>query len=247
MTTDSDVQAQGGGVFGCFALIVVFSLLGTLFTDWIGLSAYPIPILMVLLAAASFFVGTTAVQGLTLKQTKMIWVSGAVVSLLTMLSLTPPQPNAESNPVANSNLTSAAAAADAMPNPQTALQADGTSTGASQPSQLASNPTVVAPLDTTIDELLSAFEENQVAAAKKFGRPLRVSGKVMRVREAFGTGIIVLASPRSGQEQELGFSDSGTEKLSDIKRGDMVIVTCPEALEAMSVVIVGGCSDVEVK
>ncbi len=103
-------------------------------------------------------------------------------------------------------------------------------------------------IKTSIDELLDAYAGNQLAASRRFGHsPIQLSGKVVRVREAFGTGILVLRSSVSGTEQEFGFSDKGTKMLAFVSPGDRVTVTCPTVIEAMGIVVVGGCSEVVVR
>ena len=103
-------------------------------------------------------------------------------------------------------------------------------------------------IQTSIDELLAAYAANQVAAAKKYGNAtIQLEGRVVRVREALGSGILVLKSPTSGQTYEFGFSDEGTKMLESLNPGDRVSITCSTVLEAMSIVMVEGCSDVEVR
>lgn len=103
-------------------------------------------------------------------------------------------------------------------------------------------------IKTSIDELLAAYAANQVAAAKKYGNAsIQLEGRVVRVREALGSGILVLKSPISGETYEFGFSDEGTKMLESLKPGDRVSITCPTVLEAMSIVMIEGCSDVELK
>ncbi|WP_057884207.1 hypothetical protein [Tsuneonella troitsensis] len=111
---------------------------------------------------------------------------------------------------------------------------------------VADQPTVSVPLVTTIDEVLDAYAANQIAAAKRFGStPVEISGEVVRVREAFGTGFAILRSLKTNREQEFGFSDGGTKQLVAVSPGDRVKVTCPNVMEAMSIVLTVNCSKIE--
>ncbi len=103
-------------------------------------------------------------------------------------------------------------------------------------------------ITTNIDDILDTYEANQIGGLKKFGgATLKITGEVVRVREAMGVGIIVLASPDSGRELELGFSDAATNMLAPLLPGDNIEATCPSIVEAMSVIVVGGCSNVTVR
>lgn len=98
---------------------------------------------------------------------------------------------------------------------------------------------------TNVDEILDAYEANQIGALKKFGNAtLKITGEVIRVREAMGTGIIVMRSQNNDRELELYFADSATNMLAPLDPGEIIEATCPDILEVMSVVVVGGCLDV---
>lgn len=103
-----------------------------------------------------------------------------------------------------------------------------------------------AEVDTDIDELLEVYSRNQIEGLQRFGSvTLKVSGEVVRVREALGTGIVIMRSPQTGAVMEIGFSQSGTPKTGALKPGDSVIVTCPGASEALGQIFLSNCSDVE--
>lgn len=222
-------------VAGMIMLGIGASLL-TMLTAWIGLTAYPIPIVASLGTFAASRSSSSA-GSLSAKQVVSVWGAAALASIITMgIIVDEPIVGAESN--ISSNRVPELVTAP-LPTPVTV----GTTTPIGE---ISNYPAKI--LVTNIDEILDDFDSNQIAATKKYGgTPFQLTGKVIRVREAFGTGILVLASPKSGITHEFGFSDRGTEKLADIKVGDTVVVSCPEALEAMSLVIVGGCSDVAAK
>ena len=234
--TDSVPSTPNTSVVGGIILMGILAIILTVFTDWIGLTAYPVPVIFGFLTL-NVFMQRKAATNLNWKQLSAVWGSTTLVSIATMIVISNRSADAPAPQLADAR----AATEVAAPQETTPLPVGTTTPIAATPS--ASNTIV----QTSIDELLDAFDNNQIAASKRYGKPLQLSGKVVRVREALGTGILVLASPRSGRQHEFGFSDSGTEKLADVKLGDTVTITCPEALEAMSVVIVGGCSDLEVK
>ena len=236
MTTDHGIPPQEGGVFGMLLFIGICGVLATFVTNWIGLTAYPVPVLLSILAVGSFFHRKDDAY-LSWRQWTVVWSGAALFAVATLVwvlsddaSPKPADPASYQPPVPTSESTLPVA-------PQS---------NEFPPAGQSAQPTD-APIQTSIDELLDAFATNQVAAAKKYGRPIQLTGKVVRVREAWGTGILILKSPTSGREHEFGFSDAGTKKLADIQSGQSVTITCPAALEAMSVVLVGGCSDIETK
>lgn len=234
--TDSLAPTEKMSVVGGMILMSIFAIILTLFTYWIGLTAYPVPVIFGFLTL-SVFLRRKAANNLNWKQLSAVWGGTTLVSIVTMIALSNGSTDAPAPQMANARAVTGVV----VPQETAPIPVGTTASIASTPSA----PNTI--VQTSIDELLDAFDDNQIAAAKKYGKPLQLNGKVVRVREALGTGILVLASPKSGRQHEFGFSNSGTEKLADVKLGDTVTVTCPEALEAMSVVIVGGCSDLEIK
>lgn len=104
------------------------------------------------------------------------------------------------------------------------------------------------PISASIDEIHDLYAKNQIAAAKKFeGQQIRITGKAVRVREAMGTGFLILRSIGTGLEQEFGFSDTGTALLADVSPGDTVTIICPGVVEGMGMIFIAGCSDLKVK
>ena len=104
-----------------------------------------------------------------------------------------------------------------------------------------------SPVSTDVDDILDTYAENQIAGREKFERHgVNIRGRVTRVREALGTGIVVLSSPHSNRDLEISFSDRDTKKLSVLKHGDNIVATCPEVSEGMGNVFVSECSDVEI-
>jgi len=99
----------------------------------------------------------------------------------------------------------------------------------------------------TVDELRDLFGENQIAGAEYLkSHTALVAGQVIRVREAFGTGIVQLKSPRGDEPFEIGFTEAGTRELAQLRSGDIIVARCPTVLEAIGQII-PACDRVEVE
>lgn len=105
-----------------------------------------------------------------------------------------------------------------------------------QPSEVA---TAKIEVGLTVDELRDKFTDNQIAGAQFFEQHTAlVSGQVIGVREAVGTGIVKLRSPRGDDPLEIGFNDAATKDLGLLRKGDKIVAHCPNVQEAMAQVIV---------
>lgn len=228
MTTDNAAKQVKIGMLGMLAFIGFLGVSLTVFTNWVGLTPYPIPVLLSVFAVASL-VQRRQVDHLSWKQWAVVWCGAALLSIATLGTLLTEAPTSE-QVVSN---VAEKASAPKSPNPEPSSM-DG---GEEEPK---------VPIVTNIDELIDAYAANQVAAAKKYGNsPIQLRGKVIRVREVLGTGILVLRSSKSGREHEFGFSNDGTTLLAGVKQGDTVIITCPGVAEGMGIVVVGGCYDLD--
>lgn len=241
MTSDAVKPPVKPGMVGMTAIIGTFGALGTLFTDWIGLSPYPMPVFLSIIAVA-VLLQRKSDEHLSWQHWAMVWGGAALLSIATAIMM-------------SSNVTEPepiGVALDAPGQPaRTASPTKPVEPGILPPvikSSASAGPTATSIVRTSIDELLDAYAANQIAASKKFGNSsIALTGRVVRVRESLGTGILVLRSTASGREQEFGFSDIGTEKLASVNSGDVVSITCPTVIEALSIVVVGGCSEIELK
>jgi hypothetical protein len=101
---------------------------------------------------------------------------------------------------------------------------------------------------TTPERILAAYAANQVKAAKEFSQPFAIKGRVTRVSEALGIGIVHLYTPRIDDGLQVGFVDNmvTAQQLVDVSSGDTVIAQCPRAIEAGGIVLLTACTDVEV-
>ena len=91
----------------------------------------------------------------------------------------------------------------------------------------------------TIDEIQEKFAKNQIAGAQFFEtRTALIPGVAVRVREALGTGILIVKSPKTGLEMEIGFNEHGTQQLGEVEPKDRIEATCPSIHEAMGQVII---------
>ena len=109
--------------------------------------------------------------------------------------------------------------------------------------QSVAKPTPV--LTTTVDEILETYAENQIAGARKFdNRRVEVTGVAKRVREALGTGILVLRSPNTGSELELYFTEAAEVQLADVKAGRPTRAVCLRTFEIAGNVAMSDCREV---
>lgn len=105
----------------------------------------------------------------------------------------------------------------------------------------------VAPAEPSVTatarEIFSAYETNQIAAAKRFtDKTLEVSGRIQKIDEAFGEPVIQLET--SNQFMPLGayFPDDAAESLAALSPGAKVTVICKTVREAASFVSLHDCS-----
>lgn len=97
-----------------------------------------------------------------------------------------------------------------------------------------------------VSAIRAMFSDNQIKGAQFFEhRTALIQGQVVRVREALGTGFLVLRSPSSAPESELAFDEAGTKQLGEVRQGDNVEATCPEVVEMMGQVIIA-CTGLKV-
>jgi hypothetical protein len=101
-------------------------------------------------------------------------------------------------------------------------------------------------VSTTVDDVLDIYEANQIAGERRFsGAKILISGKTERVREAFGTGILILKSVKSGRTLELYFTENGESDLGEVMPGQRVIAECYQAIEMMGAVTISDCRSVK--
>lgn len=104
----------------------------------------------------------------------------------------------------------------------------------------------VKTVSTTVDEVVQTYAKNQIAGERKYsGARISISGKAVRVREAFGTGILILKSPRSDNELELYFAEEGEPSLAEVEPGRNVTADCREIMEMMGALVLGDCRSVK--
>ena len=103
----------------------------------------------------------------------------------------------------------------------------------------------VKEVSTSVDDILRTYADNQIAGERKFSNAkLTISGRVVRVREAFGTGILVLGAA-SGNSLELYFTESGEATLGEVSPGQSVKAVCYVIIEAMGAVALSDCRSVK--
>ncbi len=215
-----DAATQMAGC-GCLVLLAIF--FGPLLTNWVGLSPWPVTITFALALAVAWFSPTHPFPF-------------PRAFLLTLLVIGAFGGFLFADDVAKDK-TKAEAAPPAAPEPTPEPQKEATPTPAPEPEKVR----------ITIDEIHDKFARNQIAGATFFEtRTAIIPAVAVRVREALGTGILVVRSPRTGREMELGFNERGTRQLAEIEPSDRIEATCPEILEAMGQIIIA-CEDITIK
>lgn len=213
----------------------------------LGGAAWVIPITLGHIAALAFVKSSFAVPSFTNLSTKIVFTLLACISLLFAAAGTQAEKEKQKPPIPEIDV-SAAPADEAsvapslpVPPPETAP------TPVSPPTQSA--PIAKPPIRevrTTVDDILQTYAENQIAGERKFGNSkVVIQGTAVRVREVLGTGILVLASRRSGASMELSFSEAGNSSLADVKPRQLVTAECYSAYEAMGAVLLGDCRSVK--
>lgn len=208
---------------GCGCAVLIPGFAGPFITDFIGLTSWPVPVLFLGLAIV-MFVMKTSTSKLSWQAEMAFAVLGFAASTFAavMIATRPAAPAVRSAPAPTSAPTGVA-----TPPPPTNAQKE-----------------VVR---ITIDEIQEKFAKNQIAGAQFFEtRTALIPGVAVRVREAIGAGILIVRSPKTRLEMEIGFGERGTQQLGDIKPGDRIEATCPMVYEALSQVIIA-CDSVEIK
>ncbi len=115
------------------------------------------------------------------------------------------------------------------------------------PPEPAPSPAPIKAVSTTVDELLETYAANQIAGERRFSNAqVSISGKAIRVRESFGTGILILASARAGKNLELSFAEVGERELANVGPGQRVTAVCYDIDEIGGSIFVDDCRSVSV-
>lgn len=206
---------------GCGCAAFLPALVGPFITNFIGITPWPVPVL---------FLGI-AILMLLMKQSasKLSWqaeVGFAALGFVTstfiavMIAMKPAAP------------------------PDAPVPTPVPTTAETVPSSTTVQKEVVR---ITIDEIQEKFAKNQVAGAQFFEtRTALIPGVAVRVREALGTGILIVRSAQTGLEVEIGFNERGTRQLGAVEPGDKIEATCPEVYEAMSQIIIA-CESISIE
>jgi hypothetical protein len=228
----------GFGLIGAVSLFAVSIVVVAL----LGAAAWIVPITFFHLAALAHIRPGLRLLGLTSKTVK-------VGSLFYAFPLAIVAAGASSNSE-NADLASLDAPATTPPPTVPASPAPVPTVPASPAPAPSAPPAPQAPplrdVSTTVDEMLQIYADNQIAGERKFANArVKISGTTVRVREALGTGILVLGSQRSAKRLELYFSKEGNQSLSEITPGQRVEAECYSVLEMLGEVLVGDCRSVK--
>lgn len=208
---------------GCGCGVLIPAFVAPFVTNFFGLTPWPVPVLFLGLAIIIYMMKTSTGR-LSWKAEVAFAMLGFVASLFVALMIgSKPKEAEQSPPVSETSPTP-------VPTPT--------------PIEAAKSKQDVR---ISIDELQDMFAKNQVAGAQFFETHTAIiPGRAVRVREALGTGILIIQSPQTGRQMEIGFNDKGTRQLGAVKPGDDVEATCPEVNEMMSQIIVA-CSDISIR
>ena len=210
---------------GCGCVTVGIALLGPVFTNLLGLTAWPIPAILVLLLVVTYLKRQPSGQLSWTTIMSLLGFGTALSALWAVIIF------AGSDEKVDEVQTQEIAAVAPSRTPE-AVADEGPISNA--PAVEEAEPTRM-----TVDDISALFEENQVAGADYFSsRTVVIPATVVRVREALGTGILVVKSRSNGGETEMGFSEAGTRNLISLRRSDRVEATCPKIWEVMGEVII---------
>lgn len=208
---------------GCGCAVLIPGFASPFITDFIGLTPWPVPALFLGLAIVMFVMKTST--------SKLSWQAETAFAVLGFAAST----------FVAVMIVTAPTAPDA---PSAPAPAPGPTDVATLPPPTNAQKEIVR---ITIDEIQEKFAKNQIAGAQFFEtRTALIPGVAVRVREAMGTGILIVRSPKTGLQMEIGFGERGTQQLGDIKPDDRIEALCPVVYEALSQVIIA-CESVEIK
>ena len=100
-----------------------------------------------------------------------------------------------------------------------------------------------APLVTAV-RILEDYDENQIRAQSLYDRQVRISGRVVRVREALGTGILVLQTGDADRPLDLYFTERGERDLLTVRARSTVVASCGGVIEMAGMIAMSDCTAV---
>lgn len=215
---------QASQMLGCGCLVLFVSFAGPIITNWLGLSPWPVAIAFALALAVAWFSSANPFP----------FPRAFLVSILAIGAI---GGYAFGGKVEEDNAKVAAA-------PTTAPASSPAPTPTIDATPVPVRKEIVR---ITIDEIQEKFAKNQIAGAQFFEtRTALIPGVAVRVREALGTGILIVKSPKTGLEMEIGFNEHGTRQLGEVEPKDRIEATCPSIHEAMGQVIIA-CDGIAVQ
>lgn len=235
--------AKAAGI-GCVAiLLAVACVLLPMLTLIVGISAWIFPGFVLFLLFGSLGsqerLGSLP-QGVTPSRVRWAFLAMLVVSTYVawVISRADPQPLATAPPIStHSEVTASSPSAEpptpAAETPTPAAEARPTNNSAGS-------------IQTNVDNLLDEFAENQIAAQRKFGKgAVHIRGVTVRVREALGTGILVLASAKNrSRTVDLYFAESAETQLAEVRANLPTEAVCLATIELAGEVVLSDCRSV---
>jgi len=115
--------------------------------------------------------------------------------------------------------------------------------GATDDTPAASPSPTITRVVATPAEIFDAYQENQIAAAKRFeGQPLTVTGTVQKVDESFGSPVIRLLTSNEFMSLGAEFDKADGDVLASLHTGDKVTVNCDKLSEAAGFLTMSECT-----
>lgn len=109
-------------------------------------------------------------------------------------------------------------------------------------SDMARPSAATPPIDATPDQILSAFQANEVAAKDRYGAaPVRLTGRVSRISLNLTGASILGMEPSSGGEVQAHMLDSSKSWVSGLSVGSGVAVLCDNPSYIMGLPVLEHC------
>lgn len=241
------------GAFRITLVSLITAFLALAFTVIFGVAGIIIPIASSIVFLFAFTRYDFLASKFSANATKIIF---GIAALFSFLAFTTPDPVASSIPAKQERVISASnnvipfdevhRATTATRNTSYSTERSMAPITSSTVLPNAATPVAKKSVSTTVDEVLKTYADNQMAGERKFGgAEIMVAGRVERVREAFGIGILVLRSNRADGPLELSFVEAANDDLIALTPGQSVNAVCYGIVELMGAVSLGDCRSVK--
>lgn len=99
------------------------------------------------------------------------------------------------------------------------------------------------PVEVTVKELFSAYQENEAAAQQKYGNsPLKVSGKVASVDLDFSDEpVVMLETSNEFMNAQASLTEAGQQKAPGLNKGQDIVLLCASVSEVIGTPMLADC------